>query len=136
MPEKLKHITSYQSSSSEHKHVSIKSLQEIHVRSAMFWGTGSIGNALPANVKLLGPSCKSNGRDIRTQPFLTLGNWHLLTKGWSKGTRARQKTFKVLSLIPLYQGRLLEYMFSKLLKDSKQPNLLPKNTQNPAKFVA
>ena len=103
MPDKLKHTTSYQSSSSERKHVSIKSLQEIHVRSAMFWGTGSIGKALPANVKLLGPSCKVDGHDIQTQPFPTVFYSHLLTKGHSKGTRARQKTFKVLSLIPLYQ---------------------------------
>ena len=71
MPDKLKHITSYQSSSLEDKHVSIKSLQEIHVRSAMFWGTGSIGKALPANVKSLGPSCKVDGHDIQTQPFPT-----------------------------------------------------------------
>ena len=103
MPDKLKHTTSYQSSSSERKHVSIKSLQEIHVRSAMFWGTGSIGKALPANVKLLGPSCKVDGHDIQTQPFPTVFYSYLLTKGHSKGTRARQKTFKVLSLIPLYQ---------------------------------
>ena len=72
-------------------------------KGTMFWGTGSIGKALPANVKLLGPSCKVDGHDIQTQPFPTVFYSHLLTKGHSKGTRARQKTFKVLSLIPLYQ---------------------------------
>ena len=86
-------------------------------KGTMFWGTGSIGKALPANVKLLGPSCKVDGHDIQNS---TLSNRvllysHLFTKGHSKGTRARQKTFKVLSLIP--------HVFT-----------TPENKNNPATF--
>ena len=59
--------------------------------------------ALPTSLKPSLLSCKVDGHDIQTQPFPTVFYSHLLTKGHSKGTRARQKTFKVLSLIPLYQ---------------------------------
>jgi hypothetical protein len=74
----------------------LQSIQQIHVGNAMFWGTGSIGKALPTSSKPPLPSCKVNSRDIRTQPFPTVCYWHLLTKGHSKGTRAWQKIIQSL----------------------------------------
>ena len=39
----------------------------------MFWGTGSIGKALPMNSKPPFPSCKVNSQEIQTQTSSSLG---------------------------------------------------------------
>ena len=56
----------------------LKSVQQIHVGNAIFWGTGSIGKGLPTSSKPPLSSCKVSNQDIQIQPLLALCYWLVL----------------------------------------------------------
>ena len=73
----------------------LKSIQQIHVGNAMFWGTGSIGKGLPTSSKPPLSSCKVNSRaeTFKLNPFQPWATAFTYQKSTAKEQGHGRKTF-------------------------------------------